>query len=160
MLADAKTRGSKDGDFINPNQQGALIIHKLIDHQKAAKRSVILVAEVLEASAKVAGAQVQAPKSKVKKVYSLSKYDWAIDELKTDLINMSGADEKTLSKNAISEMFKEVFENNALAGVVVGFEASELKREGKPTLTKVNFSEVTGDINSPEAIAARAKTIG
>lgn len=170
MLADAQTQGSSDGDYFQPNQQGSIVIHKLIDKQKAAKRSVILVAEILESNAKVAGAVVQAPGTKVKKIYALSKYDWAINELKTDLVNAIGADEKSLSKNDIGEIFKNVFEGNALAGVVVNFNSSEMKRDGKPTLTKVVFSEARGPvdasgtptkghINEESLVAARAAKV-
>lgn len=158
-LAEAKTRGSSDGEFFNPDQQGSLVIHKIVDHMKASVRTVILVGEVLESNAKTTDAIVQKPGTKVKRIYQLSVRKWAIDELKTDLVRIIGIDEKSLSANEIGEMFKEVFENQMLTGVVTNFNTKKKLRPGKVTLTEIEFSEPAGDINAPEKVTERKKAI-
>lgn len=158
-LAEAKTRGSNDGDFFNPDQQGSLVIHKIVDHVKASKRTVILVGEILESNAKTPEAIVQKPGTKVKRIYQLSVHQWHIDELKTDLVRIIGIDEKSMSANDIGEMFKEVFENQMLTGVVTNFNTKSKVRPGKQTLTDIYFSEPAGDINAPEKVTERKKAI-
>lgn len=165
LVANAKTQGTSDGDYFLSNQQGAMVVEKLIEKTTGLRKTVILAGTILEAHPKKAGGQAQTPGTKVKKIYSLSKYDWAIDELKTDIVKMSGIDEKSLSPNDVASMFKEVFVNDALKGVVVTFNSRDVVREGKPTLCKVDFGEPPGDntdpkhVNHPDNIAARAANI-
>lgn len=173
MLANAKTLGSKDGDFFAPGQQGLLVITKLIYQQKKAKQTAIIVGKILESHAKDAEGKVQNPGTKVKKVYSLSKFDWAIDQLKTDLLKMAGVDEKTLSPNDLEKVFEEAFgatdemgtgvcKGGALLGVVVAFDTSAVHREGKQTLTNINFAEVSsepGQLNDPAKVEERRKEL-
>lgn len=173
MLANAKTLGSKDGDFFTPGQQGLLVITKLIYQVKKAKQTAIIVGKILESHAKDAEGKVQNPGTKVKKVYALSKFDWAIDQLKTDLLKMAGVDEKTLSPNDLEQVFKEAFgetdemgtgvcKNGALLGVVVSFDTSKVERPGKQTLTNIHFGEVSsepGQLNDPVKVAERRKEI-
>ena len=158
-LAGAKTQGESDGDFILPDQQGSIVVHKFILKQKQLKTTVIFVGQILESNATKAGALVQMPQAMVKNLYLLSKYDWAIDHLKTDMVNMLGVDEKEMSPAKLAELFKDVFEDGQMKGAVVNFRSYEITRPGKPTLTKVLFSEAVGDVNSEKAIAARAATI-
>lgn len=160
-LAKAKTLGRNDGDFFNPDQQGTLIIHELVHNVNGVKQSVILVGEILESHAKTPDAKVQAPGTKVKKVYALSKRDWAMDELKTDLLGVAGVDEKTVSPADLEEMFAQVFnpEERILEGVAVNFNTSKKERDGKQTLTKIYFNEAKGDINGQEQLAKRRAEI-
>lgn len=168
MLAEAQTQGSKDGDFISPNQQGVLLLHGVIHHSRGTKQSAILVGEIVESKAKIAGAVVQTPGTKVKKVYALSKFDWAINELKTDLVRIMGLDEKKLSPAQVEEIFADVFEgaerkgpkieNSVLRGCLCAFDTSVIDRsaKGKEPLTKVSFGEVSeANGNSEQDINAR-----
>lgn len=169
MLAEAKTQGSKDGDFVLPNQKGVLLLHGALYVNKGVKQSAILVGEVVESNAKLAGATVQTPGTKVKKIYSLSKFDWAINELRTDLVRIMGLDEKSLSPAQIEEIFADVFEGAArkgpnpeasiLRGVLCGFDSSVIDRsaKGKEPLTKVSFFEVTKGNEESEIDARKAK---
>lgn len=157
MLAEAQTQGKSEGEYFNPGQQGSILIHKIIDHQKGAKRSVILLSEIVESnptSAKYA-AKVQTKGTKVKKVYALSKYDWAINQLKTDLISMAGIDEKSVSPAQLTEMFKEVFEEKVLEGVICNFRTEELERKDKTSLTQVYLSEAPESQNTEEKLKER-----
>lgn len=161
-LAKAKSLGRNDGDFFNPNQQGTFVIHELIHNVNGVKQSVILSGVILESHAKTPDAKLQAPGTKVKKIYALSKRDWAMDELRTDLLAIAGVDEKTVSQADLEEMFEEVFdpEKRILDGVAVNFNTSEKVREGKQTLTKIYFSEAKGDINDPNgALSTRRAEI-
>lgn len=172
-LAAAKTKGSSDGDYFNPNQKGVVLLHGVKLIQKATKQTAIIIGEIVESNAKVAGAKLQTPGTKVKRIYPLSKYDWAIDDLKTDLVRIMGLNEKDLAPNAIASIFKDVFEGTAeagggkgpdfekgiLRGVLVGVDTSVYDRssKGKVDLTNVNFFEVEG--NTPETVAKRVKEI-
>lgn len=160
-LAKAKTLGRNDGDFFNPNQQGTFVINELIHNVNGVKQSVILTGTILESNAKTADAKVQAAGTKVKKIYALSKRDWAMDELKTDLLAIAGVDEKTVSPAELEEMFGQAFdpEQRVLEGVAVNFNTSVKEREGKQTLTKIYFSEAKGDINGQEQLSKRRAEI-
>lgn len=166
-LADAKMQGTQDGDYISAGQRGSIVIHAVKDISKGLKKTVILIGEILESHPKEAGAFLQKPGTPIKKLYPLTKWDWVIDELKTDLVNITGADAKTMSPEDLKLMFKGVFEDKMLRGVVANFDAKLVKREGKPDLTKVSFSEPAGPmtasgepdeghVNSEKNIAERA----
>lgn len=172
MLADANRQGGSDGEFIKSDTQGSIILHKLIVKTNKLKKTVILVGEILEAHATVAGVQPQLPGCKIKQIYQLTKYEWAIDNLKTDLLNIIGIDEKGMSPEDVTELFACAFEGeadkdgkrpgvSAFKGAVANFRGYKVtdRGEGKPDLSKVTFSEAKGEINSREAIAARAAKI-
>jgi hypothetical protein len=177
LLAAAPTRGTKDGDFFLPNQKGSMVLHGVIYLNKGPKQTAILVGEIVDSHAKVAGAKTQAPGTKVKKVYALSKREWAIAELKTDLVRIMGLDEKALAPNQIAEIFADVFEGEAdkdgkrggpnieksiLRGVITGFDTSQVDRSAKRAagnagavdLTDINFFEISAG-NTAEEVAAR-----
>lgn len=174
MLADANRQGGSDGEFIKADTQGSMVLHKLIVKNNKLKKTVILVGEVLTSDATVAGVTPQLPGCKVKQIYMLTKYDWAIDNLKTDLLNIIGVDEKGMSPDDVKELFACAFEGekdektgvrpgiSAFRGAVANFRGYKVtdRGAGKPDLSKVSFSEAKGEINSPEAIAARAAKIG
>lgn len=172
MLADANRQGSSDGEFIKADTQGSIVLHKLIVKSHKMKKTVILVGEILAADATVAGVTPQLPGCKVKQLYLLTKYDWAIDQLKTDLLNIIGVDEKGMSPDDVKELFACAFEGEADAsgkrpgvsafkGCAANFRGYKVtdRGPGKPDLSKVSFSEAKGEVNSPEAIAARAAKI-
>ena len=160
-LAGAKTRGgASDGDYILPNQTGTLVIHRLINKQTSLKRTVILVGEILTSRAKVEGAKLQPKGTKVKKIYALSKFDFHINMLKTDLVRIVGADEKEMTPKQVAELFKAVFEDGQLKGVVCSFDSFTKLREGKTGIDSCNFGhldETKG--NSDAEIAARVAGI-
>ena len=169
LIASAQTQGSKDGDFILPNQKGILLLHGAIYLNRGVKQTAIIVAEVVESNAKIAGATVQTPGTKVKKIYSLSKYDWHINQLKTDLVRIMGLDENELSPKQIEDIMADVFEGSArkgpdinesiLRGVLCGFDSSTLSRadKGKTDITKVAFFEVTQGNEQKDVEARKAK---
>lgn len=159
-LAAAKTKGSSDGDYILPNQTGVVMFHGIINKQNDLKRTVILIGEIVSAKSKVAGGPVQAPGTKVKKIYSLSKWEFHMDMLKTDLINICGLDEKNMSPAQVAEMFRRVFELGALKGVVAGFSSTQKLREGKASIDVTYFNHLDESAgNSDEQIAERAAKI-
>lgn len=159
-LAAAKTNGSNDGDYIAPGQTGSILIHGMINKQSSTKRTVILVGEVASSKAKVSGAVTQTPGTKVKKIYSLSKYDWHLNMLKTDLINIVGADEKDMTPKQVAELFRDVFESNALKGVLCSFDSFSKAREGKAAIDGCNFDHLDEKQgNSEKEIADRAAKI-
>ena len=171
MLAAAKTLGSKDGDYFNADQQGVVVFHRPIfkEDRRSGKKTVILVSEILEAHAKVADAKVQAPGTKVKKIYAISKRDWAIDELKTDLLHVLGVDPKTISDEQLEETFAVAFEGEEvngkrsgvgeLTGIAANFDTTSKPREGKVTLTQIYFKAASDELNSPEKVAQRREKI-
>lgn len=159
-LAGAKTRGASDGDYFLPDQTGTLVIHGLINKQTTLKRTVILLGEIVEAKSKLANGPVQAPGTKVKKIYSLSKFTFHMDMLKTDLIRILGMDEKTVTPQQVSDIFRSCFEGGALTGVMAGFSSSQKLREGKVPINEVYFSHVDESAGNAESeIAARAAAI-
>jgi hypothetical protein len=164
MLAGAKTKGGTDGDWILPKQQGTIVVREFKEINNGLKKSVLFVGEVLESHAKEAGAVTQPAGTRVKIIYALSKRDWAIDNLKTDIVNMTGIDEKSLSPKDLAELFRVIFVDGSMTGYAVNF-SSELKttdKDGKPRatpLTKVYFREATGEINEESAVKARAEKI-
>jgi hypothetical protein len=178
MLAGAKTLGAKDGDYFAPGQQGIFCVTKLIwkINKKKAKQTVIIVGKIIESHAKDADGKVQNPGTKVKQMYLLSKYDWAIDRLKTDLLRMAGIDEKTVSEEELETMFDEAFGKppedpkdesgicvgGELLGVCVAFDTSTIERTGKTSITNITFREVSseeGQMNHPDKIAERRKEL-
>jgi len=180
MLAAAKTLGSKDGDYFAPGQQGVFVITKLIFkiNKKKAKQTAIIVGKILESNPKEAGGKVQNPGTKVKNIYQLSKYDWAADRLKTDLLKMAGIDEKTVSEEELEVMFDEAFGKSPedpkdesgiytggeLLGVCVAFDTFTVDRseKGKRNITNISFSEISsesGQLNELDKIEARRKEL-
>lgn len=159
-LAAAKTNGTSDGDYVAPGQVGTVLLHGVINKQTSTKRSVILVGEIASAKAKVSGATTQNAGTKIKKIYSLSKYDWHLNMLKTDLINIVGASEKDMTPKQVAEMFKDVFEGGALKGVLCSFDSFSKAREGKAAIDGCNFGHLDEKQgNSEKEIAARAGKI-
>lgn len=172
MLANANRQGGSDGDFIKADTQGSMILHKLIVKKNKLKVTVIMVGEILTADATEAGVQPQLPGAKVKQIYMLSKYDWAVDNLKTDLLNIIGVDEKGMKPEDVEDLFACAFEGiadkdgnrpgvSAFKGCVANFRGYKVtdRGAGKPDLSKVTFSEAKGEINTEAAIAARAAKI-
>lgn len=187
MLEAAKIKGSRDGDYFLPHQKGLMVIERLIDLDQANKRTIILVGEVLESNAKVSGAATQPAGTKVKRLYPLSKREWAIDDLKTDIVKICGADPKKMTGEEIKAMMRDCFavqnakgeyessETAALCGVVVTFDTTlnETKKDGSKRTTpivNVFFGEASGPVdkdgvptdahvNSAAKIEARAKAI-
>lgn len=173
LLARAKTQGGSDGEFIKANTQGSVVIEKLIVKTTGLKKTVILVGSILTADATEAGVSPQLPGCKVKQLYMLTKYDWAIDALKTDLVNIIGIDEKGMSPEQVEEMMACAFEGemnektgerpgvSAFKGCVANFRGYLVKDRGagKPDLSKVSFSHAEGEINSEANIAKRATAI-
>lgn len=180
MLASAKTLGSKDGDYFAPGQQGAFVVTKLVwkINKKKAKQTVIIIGKILESNPKEAGGKVQTPGTKVKVIYQLSKYDWAIDRLKTDLLRIAGIDEKTVSEEELETMFDEAFgkppedpkdesgicTGGELLGVCAGFDTYTIDRsdKGKQSITNITFSEISsepGQMNDPEKVAERRRQL-
>lgn len=172
LIAAAKTQGGSDGEFIKANTQGSIVLEKLILKVTGLKRTVILVGHILEANATEAGVQPQLPGCKVKQLYMLTKYDWAIDALKTDLVNIIGIDEKNMSPEEVEEMMACAFEGmpdekgvrpgvSAFRGCVANFRGYKVtdRGPGKPDLSKVSFSHAEGEINSQENIEKRAAEI-
>lgn len=173
MLANAKRQGNNDGDFINPGQQGVFCIEKLIFQETPLKKTAVLVASIVESHAKDATAKLQAPGTRVKKIYPLSKYEWVANELMTDLLNIAGVDEKTISPVELEGVFADVFEGSAgpdgkrsgvgaLVGVQCTFNSKAVERAGKHNLTKVYFGEVSsepGEPNDPAKVAERRAAI-
>lgn len=172
LLARAKTQGGSDGEFIKANTQGSVVLEKLIVKTTGLKKTVILVGHILEANATEAGVQPQLSGCKVKQLYMLTKYDWAIDALKTDLVNIIGIDEKAMSPEQVEEMMACAFEGmkndkgvrpgvSAFKGCVANFRGYKVtdRGAGKPDLSKVTFSHAEGEINSEENIAKRAAAI-
>lgn len=167
---DARRKGGNDGEFIYPDTKGQMVINKLILKKgKLGKKTVILVGNILEAHATEAGAKVQAPGAPVKQLYMLTKYEWAIDNLMNDLLNIIGVDEKAMKPEDLEELFTCAFEGeadekgerpgvSAFRGTVCNFRGYTVtdRGEGKKDLDKVEFSEAKGEINSEEKIAARA----
>ena len=167
---DARRKGGNDGEFISPDTRGQMVIDKLILKKgKLGKKTVILVGKILEAHATEAGAKVQLPGCAVKQLYMLTKYEWAIDNLMNDLLNMIGVDEKQMKPEDLQELFTCAFEGeedekgvrpgvSAYRGCVVNFRGYTVtdRGEGKKDLDKVEFSEAKGEINAPEKIAERA----
>lgn len=167
---DVRRNGGNDGEFIAPNTKGQMVIDKLILKKgKLGKKTVILVGKILEAHATEAGARVQLPGCAVKQIYMLTKYEWAIDNLMNDLLNIIGVDEKAMSPADLEELFTSAFEGeknekgerpgfSAFRGCVANFRGYKVtdRGEGKPDLDKVEFSEAKGAINAPEKIAERA----
>lgn len=166
---DARRKGGNDGEFINTNTRGQMVIDKLILKKgKLGKKTVILVGKILESHATEAGAKVQLPGCAVKQLYMLTKYEWAIDNLMNDLLNIIGVDEKTMKPEELEELFTCAFEGeanekgerpgiSAFRGVVANFRGYTVtdRGEGKKDLDKVEFSEAKGEINSKEKIAKR-----
>jgi len=159
-LAAAKTNSRNDGEFFLGNTAGTVVLHGILNKQSTLKKTVILFAEILESKAKLAGGPTQTKGTRVKKIYSLSTYEWHLNELKTDLVNIVGADEKSMTPNQMAELFKDVFEANQLKGVLAGFNVTKKAREGKTALDKTYFSHIDEQHGNSEAeIAERAKSI-
>jgi hypothetical protein len=159
-LAAEKSGGSSDGDYILADQTGVILLHGVINKTTGLKKTVILVGEIVKAQAKVQGGPVQAAGTKVKKIYSLSKFEFHLKMLKTDLVNITGLDEKEVTPKQTAELFQGCFESDGLKGVLCSFSSFSVKREGKPNIDKVVFghmSEKQG--NSDEEIAKRAAEI-
>lgn len=172
LIAKAKTQGGSDGEFIKAKTQGSIVLEKLILKTTGLKKTVILVGHILEANATEAGVTPQLPGCKVKQLYMLTKYDWAIDALKTDLVNIIGIDEKGMEPEQVEEMMACAFEGvanekgerpgvSAFKGCVANFRGYVVtdRGPGKPDLSKVVFSHAEGDINSSENIEKRAAAI-
>lgn len=180
MLASAKTLGSKDGDYFAPGQQGVFVVTKLVFkiNKKKAKQTAIIVGKILESNPKEAGGKVQTPGTRVKNIYQLSKFDWAADRLKTDLLKMAGIDEKTVSEDELEVMFDEAFgkppedpkdesgvcTGGALLGVCVAFDTYTVDRsaKGKQNITNISFGEISGEegqMNHPDKVAERRKEL-
>jgi hypothetical protein len=169
---DARRIGGNDGEFFAPDTKGQFVINKLILKKgKLGKKTVILVGQILEAHATEAGARVQLPGCAVKQLYMLTKYEWAIDSLMNDLLNIIGVDEKSMSPEDLEELFTSAFEGeknekgdrpgvSAFRGCAANFRGYTVteRGEGKKDLDKVEFSEAKGEINSPEKIKERAKS--
>lgn len=172
-LAEAKTQGSRDGDFLLPNQKGIILLHGAIHLSRPTKQTAILVGEIVEAHAKVAGAVVQTPGTKVKVIYALSKYDWAINELKTHLVQIMGLDEKSLSPAQVENIMADVFEGPAdekgkrsgvpsqeksiLRGVLCTFDSIIKTTKAGVDMTKVSFGEVSEANGNTEALITERK---
>ena len=176
--AQTKSRGGKDGDYFNAHQQGVMVITKLEYFKIKAKEMVILAGVVFESNAKQADAKLQPPGTKVKRIYPLSKRDWAIDDLRTDLLSIAGTDEDSMSPAQLEEMFADAFEGSVpegskerpgvgdLIGVACTFNTVLKEREGKHGITNVYFDVVepenedgSGGLNDNELVSARKKKI-
>lgn len=166
-----KTR--HDSEFFNPNQQGSMVIHEFKDISKGLKKTAIIVGEILESHPTVAGALAQPKGAMVKKIYSLSKFAFHLDQMMNDILDIVGVDPKEMDEASIKQLFSEVFEGKSLRGVVVNFktkseEFNKKTKEKRTTpITSVYFSVPrgpvdeegvpTGDnVNTDERIKARA----
>lgn len=152
-------RQQHDSEFFNPGQRGVLVISAVKTLQKGLKTSVILegVIELSEASKE--GAALQKAGTKVKKIYSLSKFDFHTNMMMNDLLDIGGFTGKE-GKEELAKYFSAAMNQNALRGVICGFR-TELNAVNKKTgqarekpITEVFFSHIS-QLNDEADIAAR-----
>lgn len=168
-----KRRKGHDSVWFLPDQRGSFVIHEFKDISKDMSRRAIVVGEILESHPQASGAICQQPGTMVKKFYDLSAHTWVIDQMMNDICDITGADPKAMSGDEVKALFTNVFENQALRGVVVNFRTQtetmnkKTKQKREKPFTSVYFSEArgpvdadgvpTGDhVNTAERIAERA----
>ena len=164
MIAKAQGTSSNDGDYFFPNVNGIIDIQRLFQHNGVKGTSVILEATVVECKPSVEGARVHTPGSKVKKVYSLSKYpEMHHGMLKTDILRIMGIKEEDLSVKDMEALLGEIFEDSKspgfeLRGYRAAFSSKESDRsaKGKSPITSTYFKNVP----NPEAeLSARKAAV-
>lgn len=164
MVANAKASKSNDGDFFLPDIKGVMDIERIYEHNGDKGTSVILTGTVVSCEAKKTGAPTHATGTKVKKVYSISKYPTvAPGQLKGDLLAIDGLNEDDVSNKDFEGLLSEIFTNDKspmfeLRGYRVGFDTRVIDRskKGKENLVGVAFKHIE---NKPEEMAERAKAI-
>lgn len=164
MVAKAKASNNNDGDFFLPDLKGEMDIERVFQHEGDKGTSVILVGTVVKCEAKKSGVPVHSVGSKVKKIYSISKYPTvAPGQLKGDILAIDGLKEDDLSAADVEGMLGAVFEDDKspmfeLRGYRVGFDTRVIDRSAKKkdNLTGVNFKHLE---NKPEEMAERKKAI-
>jgi len=164
MVAKAKASSNNDGDFFNANLRGVCDIERLFQHNGEKGTSVILTATILSCEPKVEGASAHKPGSKVKKIYSISKFPTvAPGQLKGDILAIMGLKEDDLSAKDIEGLLGEIFEESGspgfeLRGYRVGFDTRVIDRsaKGKDAITGVIFKNVPND---EKELAARKAAV-
>lgn len=156
-----KRRTNYDNDFFAPYQRGKFLITKIVNHSKGLKTTVILEGKILEATSTREGVVPQAPGTNVKKVYALSKFEFHMDMLMNDLLNIGGF---TGKEDNTSAYIKTALDDNALCGVVAAFK-TDLSTTNKKTgqvrttpITEVHFSALEKE-NEEAQVEARKKEI-
>lgn len=140
----------KNVEYFPVNLTGTYLIHKMFEHNGLGGTSVIVEGEVVEAQSKVAGGFTPKPGTKYKKVYALSKYPTvAPGQLKSDILNICGLDEETITKKDLVNVMSDIFKNEKssmyrLSGVLVNFNTKTIDRsaKGKTDLTSVKFTHI------------------
>jgi hypothetical protein len=158
-LAAEKASGQRGGEFIAPEQRGTIMLHGVMQKTSGLQTFAILVGEIVNAES-TNGGRAQLPGTLIKKVFCLSKYPFHLKMLKTDLVNVTGLNEKEVTQKQTAELFKGCFEDDGLKGVLCSFVCKTVKREGKPDISNTHFthlSEKQG--NSDDEIAKRAEGI-
>lgn len=161
-VAKAQDAAPSDGDYLNADQQGVILVHSFSLHKGTKGQSGILTGEIVESSPKVQGALVQKPGTKVKRIYSISKFpEVALQHLKRDTLAICGIDPSDLKPSEFEELLAGIFRENTMRGVLAGFNtATGRPRPGKATITDVRFNHIDGEAKgSPNSDAEVEKRI-
>jgi len=165
MVAKSKANKSNDGDFFLPDCKGVCTIERVFQHNGDKGTSVILTATVDSCEGKKDGVTKHSVGSKVKKIYSISKFPTvAPGQLKGDILAIDGLNEDDLSNSDMEGVLGAIFEDEAspmfeLRGYQTAFDTRVIDRsaKGKTSITGVIFKHIE---NKPEEMLARAKAIG
>lgn len=153
MVAKAKASGTRDGDFFFANVRGEMEIERIFKHEGENGTSVILVGTVLKCEGKSNDTKMHTVGSKVKKIYSITKYPKAaLSQLKGDILNIMGLEESKISESDFRGLLEEIFEDSSSSGFefrgyVTAFDTRVIDRsaKGKEPITGVAFKHLPND---------------
>lgn len=165
MSSGEQRRQNFDSEFFLPHQRGKVLITGLKTISKNLKTSVILEGKVLESKITKEGAVSQPEGTKVKKVYSLSKFEFHQQMMMNDLLDIAGFTGKEDPKE-LETYFKGALDDGALVGVVTAFK-TEQNTHNKKTgvvrdtpITEVHFSALEAENDGVEVEKRKAEILG
>lgn len=174
MVKAAQTQAKREGDYINPNQRGTILVREYKCHKGQSGKFCVLLGEITEVKPKVTGGSTQ-PVGTVVKVFDAlygdpKKQAAGFSNVKAHLMALTGVGDED-----IAQVLDAVFGDNedgisdlasaeakaaptfAARGVLVDFDSYEVEKEGKK-YTRVKLHHRSAG-NGDDEILARQKTL-